>query len=580
MTSLAEMRAALRQLEAETERGPAFNLAVVRTFTIETQIDALAFALSRIPCKPAITVGDFGVLEPLLFDAQSPIQGGNPDAVLVLWRLEDIAPDLLTASASWPAARRQATFEDICRRIEGLAHGHRAVSQAPLFLSTFPSTAQPLDDATRGFGIGEITARLNAHILALAAADSQVFVFDFAAWATSAGAAAFDRKLDFFASQPIAGNALASFAHAVSRTLKPLVVAPCKVLAVDLDDVLWGGILGEDGIDGLKLGHNFPGNVYLRIQQALLSLKSRGTLLTLVSKNNHDDVVEAFAQLPDMQLRLDDFAAVRINWERKSANLLSIADELRLGIDAFAFVDDSPFEREEVRRTLPAVRVIESGSDPLSILQALESTDVFDVLRTTAADLARAEDYRARHAREVPQNGDVGAFLESLEIEADVRALEATGITRAAQMLAKTNQFNVTTKRHSEATLRAFLADPNVTMLTVAARDRFGDQGVVGLAIAIKDGTATTVDTFLMSCRAIGRGVEDALWACLLDAVSQSDSATLHATYAATQKNALVAELFDRFGMQRVRDEPTARSYELTLPVTTEPPNWINLRRP
>jgi len=577
---LSSMKRALAEIRERSRNAPPFRLSIARTFTLETQADALAFALALIPCSPEVFIGDYGVLEPLLFDPSSAIFASDPSAVLVLWRLQDLHPDLCAAPNALTGAQRERAFEEVRDRIEALTAGFRNASSAPLFLSTFPPVDPvTLSDLTAGFGLGEIVARLNAAILALAARSSNVYVFDFAAWAARAGSASFDRKLDLFARQPIAASALKSFAFAVARTLRPLLVAPRKVLVLDLDNVLWGGILGEDGIDGLQIGHDFPGSVYRRIQLLALDLKARGVLLALVSKNNPADVTEAFAARPDMPLELGDFSAIRINWEAKSLNLRSIAAELNLGVDALAFVDDQAFELEEVRHELPEVALIEGGRDPLGILRALEETPLFDALRLSETDRVRSQDYAAQRQRAALEvrAPNLEDFLHSLELHASIEPVDERSFERAAQLIAKTNQFNVTTRRHGPGDLRRLLDEPGTTALTLSLRDRFGDQGIVGLAIAIRGDAAgeRRLDTFLLSCRALGRGAERALWARLLDELARAGATVLRAEYLATAKNAQVEDLFDRFGMRQTEASEMRRRYVLALPAAFEAPQWI-----
>lgn len=576
---LSSMKVALRLMDREGYRGPPFALSIARTFTVETQLDAIKFALALLPSAPVIRIGDYGVIEPLLLDETSELLEPKPDAIIVLWRLQDVYPDLIDHSDAWSSQKREEALNALRYRITSLCKGYVKRGAAPIFLSTFSKPpAAPLSDLTERFGIAEIVSLLNAAIYEMAASNDLVFVFDFADWAGRFGAAAFDRKLDIFARQPISAGALWSFARAIARSLRPLLIPARKVLALDLDNVLWGGILGEDGVSGLRTGKDFPGNVYRQIQQTVLKLKSRGVLLVLSSKNDEGDVVDAFGRLQDMPLRLIDFAATRINWEPKSANLTSMADELNVGIDSFAFIDDQAFEREEVRHELPAVHIIDGGSDPLGILQALEDTEVFDSLRITQTDRTRAADYVTQRERTTAQGtGDIESFLNSLELIATIVNLGQAGIDRAAQMLAKTNQFNVTNRRHSAADLRTMIAQPGIVALTMSLRDRFGDQGVIGLAIGLHqvDSGEMIIDTFLMSCRALGRGAEQALWSRFLEAASHSGAAILRARYVASPRNAQVADLFERLGMQRSGAGERQHDFVMALPASFIVPAWI-----
>lgn len=582
-SSIAAARGALARINAldVSLRGPNFRVSIARTFTIETQLDALNLALATIPCIPELQIGDFGAIEQALFDGDSSLLNPRPDAVVVLWRIQDLHPDFVLNGGSWTVAQRQEAFEQLRDRVASLCQGYLRVSPAPLFLATLPAPEHsPLSDATTPFGVRDVTLRLNSFILQQAAQSERIFVVDFAAWAESIGAGAFDQKMDFFARQPISKTALGSFSRFLTRSLRPLFRAGAKVLALDLDNVLWGGILGEESIDEIRIGQDYPGNVYWRIQQRAAALKARGVLLALVSKNNLSDVEAAFEARTSMPLRFSDFSARRVNWSPKHENLIAIAEELNIGLDTIVFVDDSGYEREEVAFHLPTVHVLDVSSDPISILNAVERCELFDALRITDADLMRAGDYEAQAQRR-PTDGvsDLASFLASLELRATIAPVSDASAARVVQMLGKTNQFNVTTRRHSDAEVRAFIARPDNIAFTISLGDKFGDQGIIGLSLVAVDAGArvATVDSFLLSCRAIGRGAEDALWASVITRLNEAGVQTLFAKYVPSEKNAQVADLFDRFGMTRTDDEDGSRSYRMALPAPATFPDWIAL---
>ena len=353
-----------------------------------------------------------------------------------------------------------------------------------------------------------------------------------------------------------------------------------KVLAIDLDNTLWGGVVGEDGVPGLKLGHEFPGNVHLRIQRELLELRNRGVLLVLLSKNNEADVREAFQSLPDMLLKWDDFAVRKINWNHKFENLREAARELSLGLDSFAFIDDSDYEREQMRQSLPEVLVLNENSDPLHTLRSLWETDAFDSLSVTEEDRSRHVDYGVRAARDVAaHHDDLEEFLTSLRMEATIEEIGPTNLERIVTMLGKTNQFNLTTQRHSRAEVQAMLDLPGSIPLALRLRDKFGDQGIVALVLAIPAQNQSTlvVDSFLVSCRALGRGVEDALWTAMVNRAHRQRFRKVEAEYRATPKNAIVAGLYDKFGLQRIHQNSSSTRYRLDPVELRAFPSWIVL---
>ncbi len=577
--------AGLRAIAARADdvNARAFTLGIVSTFTIAPQRHAIEFALAATGLRPQVLYGDRDVIEPDLLDLHGPTHSAKPDAVVVFWRLEELAPAFVETGAAWTAQRRRDTVVAVESRIRDLVRGFAEVSPATLVLSTLPACLAPggaQADLHRASGVGWAVAYLNAALRNIAAENGHVRLFDLDGFFATEGAAGYDPRFDLFALQPIAGRALGGFARALRRLFGPFAAPSAKVLALDLDNTLWGGVLGEDGIEGLAIGHDFPGSVFRKVQLEALALRARGVLLVLVSKNEEADVRDAFAKLSDMPLKLSDFAAMRVDWNPKPDNLRAIADELELGLDSFVFVDDQPFERAAVTAGTPEVRVLPTDGTPLGTLTALRASPHFDQHRTTSSDLGRAQDYALRRERKDLERLATSRddFLRSLSLKARVASVDAGSLGRAVQMLAKTNQFNVTTRRHGEADLKRMLGDGKSQLLTLSLADRFGDQGIVGLAIAVpEDATTASVDSFLMSCRALGRGAEEALWASLCRRLAASGFVRLMAEYLPTAKNAQCADLFDRLGLSPLPGDGVAKRYATALPYAFEKPDWIEM---
>jgi len=372
-----------------------------------------------------------------------------------------------------------------------------------------------------------------------------------------------------------------AFSLFLARCLRPLIIPGRKVLALDLDNTLWGGVVGEDGVAGLKLGHEFPGNVYLRIQREVLELRNRGVLLVLLSKNNEADVRQAFDLLPEMLLTWEDFAVRKINWECKHRNLRDAARELGLGLDSFAFLDDSDYEREQMRQFIPEALIVNENSDPLHTLYSLWETDAFDSLVVSEEDRIRQHDYSLRQTRSVEgHRDDLAAFLQSLEMEATVEEIGPGNLERVVAMLGKTNQFNLTTRRHSRAEVQAMLELPGAIPLALRLRDKFGEQGIVALLLAIPgEGEGTLrVDSFLVSCRALGRGVEDVLWTTVVNRAHREKARRLEAEYRATPKNGMVANLYERLGLQCLKKNGSTTRYQLEPVEPRDFPSWIMVK--
>lgn len=568
------------------QQGGEFTLGITATFTVHTQLPLFQLGLATIPARPIIIPGTFNALESDLLAPQGAMLRQPLDACLMLMRLEELAPGFITHTCNMSHQERKELVAAVIKRLKTLASGFCAQCSTPLFIATLPpvqAMGRDLTDLHLEMGLTQARLTINREILQLAGDNPQIHPFDFDGWATREGAGYYDQRMDLFAKQPLAATSLLSLAAEVQRHFTPLLQPAKKVLALDLDNTLWGGILGEDGLNDIKIGRDYPGNIYERIQQQALALKEQGVLLIILSKNNLKDVEEAFATLSHMPLKLDDFVTVKANWQPKSDNLKIVAAELNLGIDSFVFVDDQPFEREQMAHYLPEVTVLPVSSDPLSIYNALEQSSLFAAYHVSSEDRNRSLDYIGEKKRRALEsnNGDKEDFLKELQLQAEIRPVDDASLNRVVQMLGKTNQFNVTTHRHDEAVIRNMLGNPDNILLTLSLQDRFADQGIIGLLIALVDSTRPghlKIDSFLLSCRALGRGAEMALWFSLLQRAADKFS-SIEATYIPSKKNSQCKDLFERLNMQlKYKGEDDQQLYEARLPLEFSPPDWIKLK--
>ena len=583
--SLAKVRRALRLLNELTpeQRGRPFTVELLSTYNLEPVLPPLELALSCIPSQARLQLAPLNDLEGHI---TQNIGVQACDVRVIIWRIEELLPEALYPFSNGFPVQLSSRTEEVVSRVHRLVRLHEAHAPAtPLFLSTIALPihfSNPLFASQHAAAVCGAIAHINGTIYDIATQRSGVYVLDICRWAALEGKLHADALLDFVARQPLSGRGQVGFALFLARCLRPLLSPARKVLAVDLDDTLWGGVIGEDGLENLKLGHDFPGNVHLRIQRELLELRNRGILLVLLSKNNEADARQPFDCLPEMLLKWEDFALRKVNWKPKHENLREAAQELGLGLDSFVFVDDSDYEREQMRQLIPEVLILNSSSDPLHTLNCLWTTDAFDSLTVTEEDRWRHDDYRVRASRDVQgHRHDLEEFLCSLQMEATIEELGSENMERAVAMIGKTNQFNLTTKRHSRAQVQAILSAPGSIGLALRLRDKFGDQGIVAILVAMRstqDGTLV-VDSFLVSCRALGRGVEDALWAALVERANEAGIHKVFAEYLPTPKNGIVANLYDRFGLQRLEHNPSSTRYVLEKIEVQPPPGWIHLTK-
>ena len=348
-----------------------------------------------------------------------------------------------------------------------------------------------------------------------------------------------------------AAAALPAFADLVLAQCRAVLGLSAKVLALDLDNTLWGGVIGEDGVAGIKIGPpDAVGELHQAIQDYALDLKARGVVLAAISKNNPDDAEAPFRHHDGMRLKLEDFVAFRANWDDKASNLEALAAQLGLGVDSIVFLDDNPLERNWVRARLPDVTVVEGGADPATMLAALKRGLYFESVALTEDDHNRHASYLATSAVKALEHAPGTAiedFLAELGMIATHGPVDGLTLARVTQLLNKTNQFNLTTRRATEAEIAAMAASPDWWCRWFRLADRFGDHGLIGLVFA-RTGPVWEIDTWLMSCRVLGRRMEDFMASRLLAAAAQAGAAEVRGRYLPSAKNGQVADLLPRLG--------------------------------
>jgi len=578
--ALSKVRRALRLLQTLEQKGPRFEVELLSSQNLEPVLPYLQFALSCLPSEPQLQLAPLDDIEGYV--ARPAESDRLLHARVVIWRVEEVLPEVLFPLSHGFPDQLLGRIEQVLERVERLVSLHRKFAPGvPLFISTLPlpsHLANRLFSSQHEAGALAAIARINSRIYNLAGARGGVHVLDVADWAATQGAAHADVLLEMMARQPWSATGQLSFGFFLARSLRPLLVPRRKALALDLDNTLWGGVIAEDDIEGLVLSHDFPGNVHLRIQRELLELRNRGILLVLLSKNNEADAKQGFDSHPEMILKWEDFVVRKVDWNHKHENLRDAAAELKLGLDSFVFLDDSDYEREQMRQAIPEVLILNESGDPLQILRALWETDAFESLTLTEEDRQRHHDYSVRAGRNVEgHNDDLEGFLRSLEMEVTIEQIEHSNLERVVTMLSKTNQFNLTTRRHSRAEVQRLLEQQGAIGLALRLRDKFGDQGIVAVLLAVpvpEEGTLS-VDSFLVSCRALGRGVEDALWSAMLEEARRHTYHRVEAAYFASAKNQLVANFYDRLGFRRDAQNTNAVRYVLDRIETAAFPPWI-----
>lgn len=553
-TEILRLNQALRAAPA----GERCEVAVLSNVVVNPLTEVLEYALRSGGIDAAVTVGDYDNI------AQDSARFAGADVVVVFCELANLVDGFQYRANLMEAAELDALVQR-ARSEVGVALAQLRDTPLVLFnrFSSLPFTRHNLrPDAY------ERTAReLNRYLEEAAPANVLVVDID----KVFAGVSV-ERSVDlryFYSSKALYSvDFYKAYAAFVSPAVRAVRGRAKKALVFDCDNTLWKGIVGEDGLDGIRMSAGDPaGAPFEHVQHLALHLGRRGVLLGLCSKNNPADVDEVLSRHPHMRIRDDDLVVKRVNWEGKAANLAAIAEALNIGVDSLVFVDDSSFEANFVREALPDVTVLQVPERLHEYPQLLlENLGLFFNVSESREDAARAGAYReeAKRAASRAESGSLEEYLESLGLTVRVRRNPAELVPRVAQLTQKTNQFNLTTRRYTEADVARFLADDRYEVFAMSVGDRFGDYGVTGVCIAEVDESAgaAVLDTFLMSCRVIGRRVELAFFDRVLLALRERGVRRVRARYAPTPKNAQVAAFYDGLGFLEVERSADQTVYE------------------
>jgi FkbH-like protein len=555
---------------------PVVKVAVTGHGTLASLIPQLTVELARhgLLLRPYVADFDSYVFE--LSDPGSDLYRTAPDLVLcvldpyvvldelpVPWGPDDVERVL---------AEKLDHLERLATRFESACRGTLVVNTMPLLRET---TAQLVAGGQRA-RLAALWHEATARLLRLPETRPALAVIDLGPLIAD-GIAVRDPRLSVYAKAHLSQELLAAYAREAAHLARQVTGRTKKCLLVDLDGTLWGGILGDDGPDGIEIGEGHRGEAFHAFQKVVKQLGSQGVLLAAVSKNDIDPVLQVLRDHPGMVLREDDFVRVVANWQPKHENIVSLAEALNLGTDSFVFADDSPYECGLVRRELPEVEVVALGRDPALHAPAVLRDGWFDVRELTGEDRRRTVKYREELARQdfLHTFTSLQDYLRELRIEVHLGAVTEEQIARVSQITLRTNQFNLTAVRLQAQDVRRLAADPDHLVLGIRCADRFGDNGLVGAVIYRRDGDTAHLDNFLLSCRVFSRGIENACLSAVLRHARATGVRAVHATYRRTDKNAKVGTFYPRAGFAEIADDGTEACFRHDLAEISDIPDHL-----
>ncbi len=512
---------------------------IVSDFTIDT-LKACLVNTSREPAYE-INIGPYGQVIPLLMNAADPLWTPRPDVTIVWAQAASAIPSFQQLLEYKPVANQQLLDEgDVF--INAIIHA--AARTRFLFLASW--TLPPF---LRGYGPGDFKSgtgwqaailTLNKRMIDRLSDSPNIFILNTARWTQLAGENAFSPKLWYLSKIPFDPAVFKLAAQDITSAILACLGQSRKIILVDLDDTLWGGTVGETGWAALNMGgHNPAGEAFADFQRHLKNLTNRGIILGIISKNDESVALAAIDQHPEMVLRRRDFAGWRINWHDKAENIMALLAELNLGPDAAVFIDNNPVERGRIRQALPDVLVPEWPQNCLLFANTLNSLTCFDTIVVSDDDRTRAQMYAAEtQRREVrARAGDIKEWLKNLGTTVNVEPLSAGNLPRAAQLLNKTNQMNLSTRRLNEQEFLAWSENPAHTVWLFRVKDTLGDSGLTGIISLELSGREGRIIDLVLSCRVFGRNLENLMTAILVDQAAARGSALVTARYLPTEKN-------------------------------------------
>ena len=571
---LAKLASLAKILSGKAPQFTPVKVALVGDGTLSLLAPAIEGSGLRHGVLIDAVLGGYNAVVHESFDETSAVHAAKPDLVV-------LATDRRILGLSRAAASREganALVEDAFARTRMIVERMGKSARGGVIVQTVPPPANSLFgafdrvEATSPFAMTEaFNGKLREWALA-----GGIVLADIARLAASIGYERWDDPRHWHASKlPFSPDFTPVYADVIARIVGALKGKASKVLVLDLDNTLWGGVIGDDGLDGIALGQgSATGEAFLAIQAFALDLRRRGIVLAVCSKNEDATAREPFREHPEMALKEDHIAVFQANWTDKAANLRLIAEKLTLGLDSLVFLDDNPAEREQVRRELPMVAVPELPDDPAYYPRYLAAAGYFEAVAFSEEDRARAELYQTNAARAelMSSSSDMDSYLRSLDMHCRIGPVSSVNRARVAQLINKSNQYNLTTRRYTEAEVADMETRPDKLMLQARLEDRFGDNGIISIVIVDTKGREWDIDTWLMSCRVLGRRVENAVLKTIAGYARSHGAIALTGSYIPSAKNQMVKDHYQKLSFALTEEsESGAARWRLDLSRYDEP---------
>ena len=591
--SSRDLRKLNRQLKSVSGKPEPQKIAFLGNVTLDMLPSAMNLPLAQLGMLGDYHVVDINQHYQAIYSETSELVKFKPDYSILILSMRELNPQFCEQFSNLSVQQRKACFQDITRHIQEWVDAALEKLTGNIILTNFPLpgfSASGLADVRDTESEWKYYSELNQYLIELTQSSNRIQLLDLQQLVNRVGTGqAYDTKMYYLAKI----EWTESFAQTVTSQIAKLIFASKgmskKCLVLDLDNTLWGGIIGEDGPQGVNVGKGNPvGEAFYDFQHRILNLKARGILLAICSKNNLSDVEETFKLRSEMPLSLDDFTVIMANWEHKQANIAAIAQQLNIGLDSLVFIDDNPVEVNMVREMLPEVVSLLLPDVPETMSSFIADLPWFEKTVLLEDDRNKAEQYKQNSQREQmkAQSGGLESYLHSLETIVTLRFPEAGDSARIYQLFTKTNQFNATTIRYSQEDVDSFISDETVDLHIFSVKDRFGDLGIVGLVLIrqVEDENKTLggdIDSFIMSCRSMGRGVEKAVLNTLKTYYFEEKGyAFLTSSYRPTKKNLPIKTVYTEAGFTTISTSEEGDYYRLaSADMSLQEADWITVEK-
>ena len=537
------------------------KIALLGSFTLDGLNETIKVKCSELKVGCDTFYGGYNRYNEEILNSESKLYSFSPDVCFLILDTRNILGDLFYYPYNLSADKRRKFIQNKINELINLIKSFKEKSNSKLVISNFIiPTYSPygIFETKTDYGLQEMVFDLNHKLNNICRDENSIYVYDINGFVSKHGEEnVFDFQQYFFGDVKISLSYIPILANDLLGYIKPTLGLNKKCIVLDLDNTLWGGIVGEDGFNKIKLGPQPPGNTYVEFQKYLLSLHERGIILAVNSKNNLDDAIEVINNHPNMILRVNHFGCLKINWNDKVTNLKEIAQELNIGLDSIVFIDDDPVNRDFVRETLPEVLTIELPKDPSLYVSTLTELNDFHVIKITEEDKQRGKMYTQQRMRVESEKNSTSfeEYLKQLNIKIHIKKADEFTIPRISQLTLKTNQFNLTTKRYQEEDIKTFSQDKKKIVGCARIEDKFGDNGITSVFIVKKDNEEEwIIDTFLLSCRVIGRGVEEGILDYIINEARKNNVKRIIGNFIPTKKNKPSESFLPNFGFEKVND--------------------------